>query len=68
MMTLATLVDNVCSNRLRLLSLAGDMHATLKLNVERGFIVAINDEAKLNLDQIIARWGDDLKKLEQEIK
>ena len=40
----------------RLRELAGEMWATIKLNFERGYLVAANDDCKLNLAKIIANW------------
>ena len=62
-MTLAQQVDDLACRYLRLRGLAGEMFATIKLNVERGYLVAVNDEGKLNLDKIVASWEKQLGEL-----
>ena len=57
-------VANLAGNRQRLLGLASEMLATVKLNSERGYLVAVNDEGKLNLVKIVERWSKELAELE----
>ena len=62
MKTLTNQVDDLACRCIRLDSLAGEMLATIKLNFERGYLVATNDEGKLNLEKIIAQWSKELEK------
>ena len=59
--TLANQVDDLACRCHRAEGLAGEMLATLKLNFERGFLIAHNDEGKLNLEKIIARWSKEIE-------
>ena len=62
--TLADHVAKLAIDYRRLLTLAGEMLATIKLNHERGYLVVVNDEGKLNLAKIVDRWQARIKKLE----
>lgn len=64
--TLTRQVEEMVDKKLRLASLAGDMIATLQVNIERGYIVAVNDEGKLNLAGIMARWKRELDEIEKD--
>lgn len=55
-MTLASQVERLACRCLEYEGIADEMLATIKLNVERGYITAINDKGKLNLQKIIATW------------
>ncbi len=61
--TLANQVDDLACKCIRLEGLADEMLATIKLNVDRGYIVATNDQGKLNLDNIVASWSRQLAEL-----
>lgn len=54
--TLASQVSDLACRAINLESLACDMLATVKINFERGYLVAQNDEGKLNLERIVAMW------------
>jgi hypothetical protein len=59
-MTLANQVDKLACRAIKLEGLAGDMLATIKINFERGYLIAQNDEGKLNLQKIVASWEKQL--------
>ena len=59
-------VEDLASDYHRLLGLASEMLATVKLNHERGYLVATNDEGKLNLVKIVANWSKELATLERD--
>lgn len=65
-MTLAQQVDRLARRAHHLEGLAGEMLSTIKMNLERGYITAVNDEGKLNLTKIVARWSKQLADLERE--
>ena len=62
--TLADQADDLVRQHSRLQALAGEMLATVKLNFERGYLVAHNDEGKLNLEKILAQWAKQLAELQ----
>ena len=64
MKTLANQVDDLACKYHRLESIAGEMLTTVKLNFERGYLIAHNDEGKLNLEKIIAGWQRQLAALD----
>ena len=61
--TLANQVDDLACKAINLEWLAGEMLATVKLNHQRGYLIATNDEGKLNLAKIIAKWERELSEL-----
>ena len=63
---LANQVSDLACRAISLEGLAGEMLATVKLNVERGYLVATNDEGKLNLTKITASWEKQLKELQEK--
>ena len=62
--TLAAQVDDLACRHIQLRGLAGEMLATIKLNVERGYLVAANDEGKLNLTKIVSSWERQLEEID----
>lgn len=64
--TLTRQVEEIIDKKIRLAGLAKDILATLQVNIERGYIVAVNDEVKLNLANIVARWNKALVEIESE--
>lgn len=66
MKTLTRQVEEMVDKKIRLASLAGHMIATLQINIECGYIVAVNDEGKLNLAEIMARWKQQFDEIEKE--
>jgi hypothetical protein len=52
--------------KLRLESLLGHVLATMQINIERGYLVAVNDEGKLNLADIMERWKREFDELTKD--
>jgi len=63
--TLAQQVDQLACRCIVLEGIAGEMLATIALNVERGFLVAQNDDGKLRLAEIIQRWTRQLAEVDE---
>jgi hypothetical protein len=63
--TLAQQVDQLACRCLVFEGIAGEMLATIKLNFERGYLVAQNDEGKLNLQKCIASWEQQLAQVDE---
>lgn len=64
MKTLTQQVAEMVDKKIRLAGLARDMLATFQVNSERGYIVATNDEGKLNLAKILSKWQKELNEIE----
>lgn len=64
-MTLTRQVEQMVDKKIRLASLTGDILATLQINIERGYIVAVNDEGKLNLEKILTKWRREFDEIEK---
>lgn len=64
-MTLSSQVERLACRCLEYEGIAGEILATIKLNVERGYIVAQNDEGKLNLQRMIAMWEKQIARVEE---
>lgn len=65
MATLSQQVEDLACKKTRWESLCGEMFATIKLNVERGYLVAVNDQGKLNLEGIIANWQKQMDRINE---
>lgn len=63
--TLAEQVGEVAARVIALDDLAGDMLATIQLNVERGYLAATSEEGKANLAQLIESWENRLKRMRE---
>lgn len=58
--TLSQAVDLLACRCIALEGIAGEMWATIKINAERGYLVAKDDDGKLRLDEIVALWRNQL--------
>lgn len=58
--TLSGQVSDLADRCIRLEGLAGEMLATIELNFKRGYLKVHNDEGKLNLEKILAKWDKEL--------
>lgn len=63
--TLSQQVEDLACRHIRLLGLTSEILATVAINVEFGYIVATNDEGKLNLAKIVESWKKQLADLEE---
>ena len=64
MKTLAQQVDALACKCIVLEGLVGEIIATIKLNHERGYLVAVNDEGKLELAKIVKNWASELDRIQ----
>lgn len=64
-MTLADKVDRLACRCLAFEGIAGEMLATIQLNVERGYLVAQNDNGKSTLSKIIESWQKQIGRVDE---
>ncbi len=64
-MTLSQKVESLACKKTKYESLAGEMLATIKLNIERGHLVTSAKELEPTLASIIAGWERQMQEIEK---